>query len=378
MKRTFLLAFCLFPLAAPAASMDPERARNTVILDEAGVKNLRLEFATAAPQRFEQTIFALGRVEAMPLRRSVISSRVPGRIVAIHAAPGDLVEQGGEVIRLEGRQPGEPPPAISLAAPLAGMVTALHAVLGEPIEPGRALVEIADLTEVQLIARVAEHDAALLRPGAKARIRVPAACDFDLRTEFLRFGTSGDPEHGTVDAIFVLPNRDLAMRPGMRAEFRVVVAERGNVNALPREAVQGEASNRFVFIKDYELPYAFVRVPVVVGQQNDRSIEILEGLLPGDEVVARGAYALSSAGRGSVSLKEALDAAHGHPHNEDGSEMTPEQIAAARGQAHGHGHGAASHWTAFFAALSALLAVLLLLSLAKNRAPAEEGTCSMR
>ena len=45
----------------------------------------------------------------------------------------------------------------------------------------------------------------------------------------------------------------------------------------------------------------------------------------GDDVVVEGAYSLNFAGGGSLSLKEALDAAHGHEHNEDGSEITPEQ-----------------------------------------------------
>ncbi|MDA7523072.1 hypothetical protein N8535_01410, partial [bacterium] len=48
---------------------------------------------------------------------------------------------------------------------------------------------------------------------------------------------------------------------------------------------------------------------------------------PGDEVVTRGAYPLAFAGNGGISLKEALDAAHGHEHNEDGSEMTAAQKA---------------------------------------------------
>jgi hypothetical protein len=106
--------------------------------------------------------------------------------------------------------------------------------------------------------------------------------------------------------------------------------------------LQGDHSNRFVFIKDYELENAFVRIPVVVGDVSRDQVEIISGLFPGDEVVTRGSYALSFAGKGNASLKEALDAAHGHPHNEDGTEMTAEQIAAAdsqggHGQHHGHG-----------------------------------------
>jgi hypothetical protein len=94
-------------------------------------------------------------------------------------------------------------------------------------------------------------------------------------------------------------------------------------------------------------------------------VEIVGGLFPGDEVVTRGAYALSFAGKGNTSLKEALDAAHGHPHNEDGTEMTKEQLAAAGesgGDGHGHEHGAGSPLTLFLAITCGVLFVLLLAS----------------
>jgi len=47
-----------------------------------------------------------------------------------------------------------------------------------------------------------------------------------------------------------------------------------------------------------------------------------------DEVVIHGGYLLSHTNPDKTSLKEALDEAHGHEHNEDGSEMTPAQRAA--------------------------------------------------
>jgi hypothetical protein len=91
-------------------------------------------------------------------------------------------------------------------------------------------------------------------------------------------------------------------------------------------------------------------------------VEIKSGLLPGDPVVVRGAYALAFAGKGSTSLKEAMDAAHGHAHAEDGSEL--------KGGHDGHGHGHDGHdghadgWapvTFFFAGTTAVFFVLVLL-----------------
>ncbi|TAG07084.1 MAG: HlyD family efflux transporter periplasmic adaptor subunit, partial [Verrucomicrobia bacterium] len=192
----------------------------------------------------------------------------------------------------------------------------------------KELLDISDLTEVYAIARVSEDQAGKLAPGSKAHIRVSALGDQPLEGVMLRFGTSADRASGTIDAIFKVGNPVLRMRPDMRVEFSIVLSKRENVIGIPRSALQGEASKRFVYVKHFDLPNAFIKTPVQVGQMNDRMVEIVTGLFPADEVVTKGAYSLSFAGGGGgVSLKEALDAAHGHEHAEDGGELTPEKKA---------------------------------------------------
>jgi cobalt-zinc-cadmium efflux system membrane fusion protein len=160
-----------------------------------------------------------------------------------------------------------------------------------------------------------------------AHIKVAALPNEKFDGELLRFGTSADKASGTIDAIFRLPNTGGQLRADMRAEFSIVMSKRSNVVSVPRAALQGEGGNRFVYVKDFDLANAFVKTAVTVGEINDRFVEITNGLLPADEVVTRGAYSFSFAGASSVSLKEALDAAHGHEHAADGGELTPEKKA---------------------------------------------------
>jgi hypothetical protein len=234
------------------------------------------------------------------------------------------------IARVESRQAGNPPPVIELKAPASGLITESQAHLGAPVEPDAALMEILDLSTVWIIAKIPQNNTSILNEGLTAKIRVPAIGNRELTAKFLRLGIGADAQKGTIDAVFALPNPGNQLRPGMRAELSLVASQRNGVLSIPREALQGDRSNRFVFIKDYEIANSFVRVPVIIGDQNHERVEISSGLYPGDEVVTHGAYALSYAGKGSVSLKEALDAAHGHPHNEDGTEMTKEQITAAQ------------------------------------------------
>ncbi len=345
MKPSFVILASLL-LAAPfAATAADARAKNTVVLDANTVANLRLAFASAEPRVFEETVFALGRVEAAHASQAAVSSRISGRVVGLSAHLGDRVAADAEIVRVESRQAGDPPPVVALRAPIAGTVTACAIHLGDPVEPDAALIEITDLSSVDAVARVPESASGRMRPGTQARIRLAAFPDETFTGELVRFAPAADAATGTLDAHFRLANPEGRLRPGLRAEFAIIVARRPEVLSVPREAVQGEgAAPRFVFVKDFELPDAFVKTQVVLGASNDRYVEIVSGVFPGDEVVTRGAYSLSFAGGGGLSLKEALDAAHGHEHAADGSELSKNAAAApvAASGEHGHEHGSAS------------------------------------
>jgi len=247
-------------------------------------------------------------------------------------------------------------------------VSATHVVPGQPVGPEDTLVEILDLGEVYAIARVPDHLASRLKRGQTARITAAGAgaAAFDAVLEHL--GVVADTASGTVEAAFRVKNPDLALRPGMRVEFSVVTARHHGVTSVPRSAVQGEGANRFVYVKDFELPHAFLKTPVVLGRSNDRNVEIVSGLFPADEVVTRGAYSLAFAGSGTVSLKEALDAAHGHAHNPDGSEIDPRQ--AKEGAAQAHPGAGRSHERIWMIVSGVLLAALVVVSFRLKQATA--------
>lgn len=380
LAATLAILSILMVAATPlAAAVSAEEAANTVILDETGEKNLKIEFVEAEETEFEETVFSLGRIQVIPERRAVVASRIPGRIVEMKATLGTLIEANAEVARLESRQAGDPPPSIWLKAPAGGLVTETAMRLGEPVDPDKVLLEITDLSEVHAVARVPEHLAGKLKPGTVAHIVVAALPEEKFEGKLLRFGTTADKASGTVDAIFALPNPSLSLRPEMRAEFSIVLSKREGVMSIPRIALQGDATNRTVYRKHYDasLKHTYVRVPVQVGAMNERFVEITSGLIAGDEVVTTGAYSLAFAGKGTVSLKAALDAAHGHEHNEDGSEMTPAQKAQKGGGGGGHEHGGTgtSTLTMFSLASNGLLLVLLMLAMLR-KPKAEEGQAS--
>lgn len=377
----YIITLMLVALSYSVQAADPPSKDNLIILDETRVKNLGIKLVEAEEATFETTIFALGRIEVLPGKRAVVSSRIPGRAFSVLALPHQTVEEGEELMWVESRQPGDPPPTIMLSAPIAGLISKVDIAVGQPITADQSLIEILDLETVEAAADVPQHLAGKLAPGQTARIRISALPDKVFEAKLAHLGAYADEQKGTIEAAFHVSNPDKVLRPGMRAEFSIATSRRENVLSVPREAIQGDAGNRFVYVKDFDLPNAFLKTPVIVGEINDRSAEIINGLLPADEVVTRGAYSLGFAGASSVSLKEALDAAHGHEHAEDGSELTPEKkaemeakkkgTASAKGD-HDHEHEHEGEASPVWKYVSAVLGLLLIISLVTRPAPRDE------
>lgn len=336
-----------------------------IILSETAVDNLSIQTVEASPSDFTQSLFAIGRIAPIPANKSVLSSRVPGRVVTLNAFEGDIVKAGQTLVEIESTLAGNPPPVIPLKAPLPGMVMQSHTHLGKPVAQANELFEIIDLKQVYAVARVPEDQAGSIQIGSLANIHIAALSQKTVRGELVRYGTEANPVSGTLDAYFILDNADYRLRPGMRAEFAIETASRENTLSVPKDSIQSDGIDHFVFVEDFDLPNAFVKVPVLTGTRNETHVEIMRGLFPGDRVVTNGSYALMFAGSGSVSLKEALDSAHGHEHNEDGSEQTAEQKRSNELEKSGSSGTSpyASSFVWFLSILSVSLFGLLVLSL---------------
>ena len=376
MKPILLLfALTLTGTLSAKEAIDSNRAANTIALDETGVKNLRIETVDVEETDFEQTAFALGRISVLPGNSAVVSSRLSGRIHSLLARPHVEVHKGDELLWIESRQPGDPPPVIMIEAPISGLIYDLPVSVGQPVTPDTHLMEIVDLETVEASAAVPEHLAGKLKVGQSAKVRVSAAGKQAYDATLVHLGSKVDTTSGTLEAAFHIQNPEHVLRPGMRAEFSIILGKREGITSVPRAALQGEPASRFVFVKDFDLPNTFIKTPVVVGETNDQFAEIISGLLPGDSVVTTGSYSLTFAGTSSISLKEVLDAAHGHEHAADGSELTPEKKAvldaAKQGTSGGHDH--AESGSPLWKYASGILFVLLIIALATRKSGAADA-----
>lgn len=182
-----------------------------------------------------------------------------------------------------------------ITAPFAGTIADFHVELGEFVGPGTPVVTLVDLTRVRLQVGVTAAEATDLRVGDRLDIRFNELGGRTLSGELHSVSPLADPRSGTYTAELWLDNPEGLLRQGMigRVGLRPTNA-RTDAPAfepllVPRAAVlrrQGEF-NVWVVAEGH----ARAR-KVALGRADDRRVEVLDGLEPGDWVVIDGGFAL--------------------------------------------------------------------------------------
>jgi membrane fusion protein, copper/silver efflux system len=138
---------------------------------------------------------------------------------------------------------------------------------------------------------VFEMDARSVRLGSPVAITVDALPGkiYEGRVTFIH--PAVDEKTRTITARAEVVNRDGALRPGMYATAMIRPATAKTLS-VPSEAVLPTGTQNLVFVNRGD--GRFIPRPVVVGMRSDSLVEIVQGLKPGDEVIASAAYLLDS------------------------------------------------------------------------------------
>ena len=176
----------------------------------------------------------------------------------------------------------------TITAPFAGVVGIRRVDVGARVDDDTVLTTLDDLAEVEIEFSVPEIFFGRVRPGQEVSATSTA---FPGRTFSGRI-TTVDTRIGEVSRAFrvraVLPNPDLVLPAGMFMHVEVVLEERPAV-LIPEEAVVAEGDETFVFTVQDERA---ARRPVRLGQRRAGTVEVLDGLSAGEPVVQSGVQRL--------------------------------------------------------------------------------------
>lgn len=279
------------------------------------VDNLGLETAEAELKPMEKTFPALASIDPEPGKVAAIASRVAGRVTKLTVHDGQRVKAGEVLLEIESRVVADPPPRLTFKAPMDGVILETSVVLGGTVEPDKNLITIIDLSEVDVVAQVFEAQIGAVKIGQTVRIKALAFPDLTFTGKVKTTAANLERDTGTLRVFVHTENPEGKLLPGMRAQLTFVIEAMEAAVVVPRSAVLGESGDLFVYRQIMTAPFAYERTPVVVGNRDDRYIEIIEGVLPGDRVVTRGNYQLQYVGGGG---SQKIEDDHGHSHGQGG------------------------------------------------------------
>jgi cobalt-zinc-cadmium efflux system membrane fusion protein len=335
--RRFAGLLMLLNVIACAHSADDDEQKSAATA-------VQVRTVVVTPGTFDETIGAIGAIQARPGRSASLSAPAPTRIAEVRAAIGEKVSPGTVLVVFEqtvfreaersaeaklsaAEKAYERARSLSsegivarkdveqaasdlataraeavgarrteqlavLRSPISGVVTRVNAAIGATVDVNQPLVDIADPSSVDAILGMSPEEA--------GRVHIGNAVD-------LRAGQSKSGEElGSgrvidVGAIVDSATRNVFVRASIAAPRRplrigetvygdISVATRKSVISIPAESLVPEGDQFHVFVVDQK-NVAHARA-VVVGVREPDRVEIIKGLNAGERVVTYGAYGL--------------------------------------------------------------------------------------
>lgn len=161
--------------------------------------------------------------------------------------------------------------------------------VGDDVWKADRVLEIPDLNNMKADGEVDEADAGRVKIGQRVTLRLDAHPDQEFQGTIVAAGRTVQRKRGTQDPLKVLrvdiklDKTDPAkMRPGMRFQGTIELARVKDAVLIPREAVSVASTGPYVHRRT---PFDVDVVPVKLGRENDKFVEVLEGIQPGDRVL---------------------------------------------------------------------------------------------
>jgi cobalt-zinc-cadmium efflux system membrane fusion protein len=182
-------------------------------------------------------------------------------------------------------------PATLITAPIAGTIVQRKVGPGQYVGSGSTdpVFIIGDLSTVWVVAFIRETEAPIVHVGQQIYFTVLAYPDRSFPANISYVAAAFDP---TIRRLLVRAtvNNDAGLfKPEMFASVKILTGEGDNAVAVPLDAIiyEGEAARVWV-VRDKDSDKAIELQRIKVGLANGNTIEVLNGLAPGDRVVTRG------------------------------------------------------------------------------------------
>lgn len=169
-------------------------------------------------------------------------------------------------------------------SPLAGIVAKRHVNVGERVGPESPLLNIVDLTRLELEVTVPASDIGEVSIGQPVRFAVDGYGSREFTGRVARINPVAEPGSRAIKLFIDVPNADQALKGGMFAQGALVLAQGPSLPVVPGSAIVEEAGQGYVFvIKDGKIDKRAVKRGMSDAATGQVALE--SGVATGETVV---------------------------------------------------------------------------------------------
>ena len=174
----------------------------------------------------------------------------------------------------------------TLTSPISGMVAKRYVEVGERVNVDAKVLEVVDLSEVEIEASLKPEDVALIPKGTSGSVQVDGLSD-PIEAKVARINPSASAGTRAITVYLSLKPHQ-ALRQGLFANGQLELS-RATALVLPRGAIRRRADGNFVqVVRNGEIVHQTVMLGAegqLASDLNQTVVEIKTGLKPGDQVL---------------------------------------------------------------------------------------------
>ena len=176
---------------------------------------------------------------------------------------------------------------------------------GDQVWPGFPILEIPDLSAMEIKMHLNEVDVSYVKPGQQTYVQIDAFPDLTFGGKVERVATMAtkkdwDAKIKTFETIVSLEDMDERMRPGMTCQVDIIVQRIPDVVSVPIESVFEREGKTVVYVMGSR---SAKKREVELGERNTTHIIVTKGLEQGERIALRDPFAGPEAEEASASQK---------------------------------------------------------------------------
>lgn len=174
---------------------------------------------------------------------------------------------------------------MKLIAPFDGMIGKAKVSPGHYVTTGQSLVSLVDTKHLRVEYSVSEKYLSALKLNQDVKITTTAYPGKEFTGKVSFISPTINPDNRTITLYATVPNEDGLLTSGLFVNITHFLGKEDNALLIPTQSLTATIDGQVVY---KVVNGKAVSTPIVIGQRNSDSVQVISGLMKGDVIVVAG------------------------------------------------------------------------------------------